>query len=210
MFEALSWVLGKTLGALVSPLWRYLVATFRRPTIRLSRAPKNLLEHLKPAASQDYVHTLLGAPHQSVEQYWFYRFADALVQIEFWEDGGAKSIALGLVGKRKEHRFPIPNYKKLLGQLSMADVKREGGVLRYRESLRHQEVLFEVRLGPTGAWSNWTFGAMMAFGSSVFHESYFKWDLEANRLSTDPALVLINWVAVSNSGEEVYFDWSMT
>jgi len=49
----------------------------------------------------------------------------------------------------------------------------------------------------------------MAVGSQVLHESFFEWDMEANSLKTDPSLVLVNWVAVSNSGDEVYFDWSM-
>ena len=210
MLEALSGFLGKTLGGFVGPLWRYLVATFRRPSIRLTKAPRNLLEHLKPAASQDHVRALLGSARQVVEQYWFYRFADALVQIEFWEGSGAKAIALGLVGKRKEHRFPVPGCEKALGQLSIADVRCEGSTLRYRHSLRHQEVVVEVRLGPTGAWSNWTFGAMMAIGSQALHESYFEWDAEADRLRTDASFVLVNWVAVSDSADEVYFDWSMS
>ena len=70
-------------------------------------------------------------------------------------------------------------------------------------------MLVEAQLGPTGAWSNWTFGAMMAVGSRALHESYFEWDGDAERLVTAQSLVMINWVAVSNSGEEVNFDWSM-
>jgi len=209
MLEALTGIIGKTLGAVVSPLWRYLIATFRRPNISLGKAPKNILEHLKPSASQDHVRALLGPAHQVINQYWFYSFTDALVQIEFWEDGGAKSIALGLVGTKKVHRFPVPICSKDLGQLSIADMQQEQCTFRYRDSLRHQELLVEMRIGPSGAWSNWTFGAMMAVGSQVLHESFFEWDMEANSLKTDPSLVLVNWVAVSNSGDEVYFDWSM-
>ena len=209
MLEALAGLAGRAAGALVRPAWNYLVATFRRPTIRLQKAPKNLLDHLKPSASQDRVRELLGPPHQVVENHWFYRFADVLVQIDFWSDGGAKSVGLGLVGKGTEHRFPIPICQKPLGQLSIADVREEHDTLRFRSSLRHEEMLVEVRFGPTGAWSNWTFGAMMAVGSRALHESYFEWDREAERLKTSPSLVLINWVAVSNSSDEVYFDWSM-
>lgn len=210
MLEALTGFFGKALGSLVGPLWKYLLATFRRPTIRLAKAPRNILDHLKPSSSQEHVRAVLGAPHQVVEQHWFYRFADALVQIEFWQGGGAKSIALGLVGKGKERRFPVPICTKPLGQLSISDVRQEQDTLRYRDSLRHQEVLVEARLGPTGAWSNWTFGAMMAVGSQALHESRFEWDREGNRLTTDPSMVLVNWVAISNSNDEVYFDWSMT
>jgi hypothetical protein len=86
------------------------------------KAPKNVLEHLKPSTSQGYVLEILGPAHQVVNQHWFYHFTDALAQIEFWEGGGAKSIALGLVGKRKDQRFVVPICKKLLGQLSIADV----------------------------------------------------------------------------------------
>lgn len=210
MLEALGGFFGKALGSFVGPLWKYLVATFRRPSIRLIKGPRNIFEHLKPSASPEHVRAVLGPAHQIVEQHWFYRFADVLVQIEFWEGSGAKSIALGLVGKEIRHRFPVPICKKPLGQLSIADVRHEEDTLRYRNSLRHQEVLVEARLGPTGAWSNWTFGAMMAVGSQALHESYFMWDSESNRLKTDPSMVLVNWVAVSNSNDEVYFDWSMS
>jgi hypothetical protein len=209
MLEALGGFLGKTLGAFVAPLWRYLIATFRRPNIRRVKAPRNLLEHLKPSTSQDHARALLGPAHQVVEQYWFYRFADVLVQIEFWEGSGAKTVALGLVGQGKEHRFPVPGFKKPLGQLTIADVNCDGSALRFRNSLRHEEVLVEVRFGPTGAWTNWTFGAMSAVGSRALHESYFEWDIETDQLRTDPSLVLVNWVAASNSGDEAYFDWSM-
>lgn len=210
MIEALIGFFGKALGSFVGPLWRYLIATFRRPNIRLSKAPRNVLEHLKPSASQEHVRALLGPPHQVVGQHWFYRFADALVQVEFWEGSGAKSIALGLVGNGKKHRFPVPICEKPLGQLSIASVRTEQDTFRYRDSLRHQEVLVEARVGPTGAWTYWTFGAMMAVGSQALHQSYFEWNHEASRLKTDPSMVLVNWVAASNSGDEAYFDWSMT
>jgi hypothetical protein len=209
MLEALIGFAGKALGSLVGPAWKYAASSLRRPTISRSKAPRNLFEHLKPSTSQDRVRAVVGPPHQLVGQYWFYRFADVLVQIEFWDTDGAKSIALGLVGKRKEHRFPIPICEKPLGQLSIADVKDESDTLRFRSSLRHEEVLVEATLGPTGAWSYWTFGAMMAVGSRALHESYFEWDRDAERLKTAPSLVLVNWAAVSNSRAEVYFDWSM-
>lgn len=209
MIEAFISFIGKAAGSLIGPAWKYVIAKFRRPSIRLQKAPRNLLEHLKPSASQDRVRELLGPPHQLVNEYWFYRFSDALIQVQFWRQGGAKTIALGLVGKRAEHRFPVPICEKPLGQLSIADVREDQDTLRYRDSLRHQEMLVEARLGPPGAWSNWTFGAMMAVGSRSLHESYFDWDSHNEHLKTDPSLVLINWVAVSNSSEEVYFDWSM-
>lgn len=209
MIEALAAFIGKTLGSLVVPAWKYFSLIFRRPNLRLSKAPRNVLEHLKPSASQDHVRAVLGPEYQVIGQHWFYHFADVLIQIEFWKKGGAKSIALGLVGNQKKHHFPIPICAKPLGQLSIADVLQEQDTLRYRNSLRHEEVLVETRLGPTGAWSNWTFGAMMAVGSRALHESYFEWDREADRLKTAPSMVMINWVAVSDSSEEVYFDWSM-
>lgn len=209
MLEALAGFVEKVAGALVKAVWSYLVATFRRPSIRLSKAPQNILDHLKPSASQERVRELLGPPHQVAGDHWLYRFSDVLVQVEYWPDSGAKSIALGLVGKSRSHRFPIPICQKPLGLLSIADVHEDQDTLRYRSSLRHEEMLVEVCLGPTGAWSYWTFGAMMAVGARVLHESYFEWDHEAEHLKTPPSLVLVNWVAVSNSGDEVYFDWSM-
>jgi hypothetical protein len=209
MIEAVISFVGKAAGSLVGPAGKYAIAKFRRPSIRLQRAPQNLLDYLKPSVSQDRVRELLGPPHQVVDDYWFYRFSDALVQTQFWPQGGAKTIALGLVGKRAEHRFPVPICQKPFGQLSIADVREEGDTFRYRSSLRHQEMLVEARLGPPGAWINWTFGAMMAVGSRALHESYFDWDYQAERLRTNPSLVLINWVAVSDSSEEVYFDWSI-
>lgn len=209
MIEALTGFAGKAIGWLVAPIWKYLNKTFRRPSIQLVKAPRNLLEHLRPSASRDRVRELLGPPHQEVSEHWFYIFSDVLVQIEFWQEGGAKSIALGLVGNRRKHQFPIPICEKPLGQLFISDVRELQDTLRYRDSLRHQEILVESRLGPTGAWSHWTFGAMMAVGSRTLLESHFEWDQKTGSLKTPQSLVLVNWVAVSNSDAEVYFDWSM-
>ena len=117
-------------------------------------------------------------------------------------------MALGLVGTRKRECFPLPVCAKPLGRLTIADVFEEGDALRYRSSLRHEEIVVEVRLGPPGAWKQWTFGAMMAAGSQALMESSFQWNHTAGKLASPAAEVLVNWVAVSSGSEAVFFDWS--
>ena len=213
MLEALAGFFGKLLGSLVGPAWKWIVQRWQRPAIKLTKAPVNLLEHIGPASSKERVQAVLGPPHSVVLQNWFYQFSDVLVQFEFWDDGGAKTIAMGLAGRKRANTFPVPGYAKPLGVLTVADVLEEGASLRRRTTLRTDEVLVEIRRGPTGAWVNQVFGALMAVGARSLVESCFEWDNENNCLRTNPAQVLVNWVAITSTSdvaEEVWFDWSMT
>lgn len=210
MFDFSLGFLGKLAGALVKPSWNYCSKIIRRPKISLSKAPKNLLDHLKPLASKERVQELLGAPHQVAGDAWHYHFSDVLIQVEYWPGAGAKSVALGLIGDSKAHQFPVPICSKPLGQLSLADVCSAQGMWRYRNSLRHEEILVEIPFGPVGALSYWTFGAMMAVGASALYESCFEWDSSFQVLKSSASGVLINWIAISNCSDEVYFDWSIS
>ncbi len=211
MLEGLSGFLWKLLWSLVGPAWRWVVQRWQRPAIKLTKAPVNLLDHIGPSSSKDRIQSLLGPPHSVVLQNWFYRFSDVLVQIEFWNESSAKAIALGLAGRKRANKFPVPGYAKPLGELTIADVLENGASLRRRKTLRTDELLVEVRWGPPGAWVHYVFGALMAVGARNLVESYFKWDEEKNCLCTNPAQVLVNWIAITSGfSEEVWFAWSMT
>ena len=209
MIEALAGFLGKALGSFAGPVWAYFVDKFRRPDVKLKKAPRNLLDHIKPTASPDHVRSILGPPHQISGENWAYRFADLIVQLEFWPGSGAKSVAVGLTGRSKQERFPIPGCSKPLGVLSIADAYEEISSIRYRNSLRHEDILVSGRIGPPGAWQAWTFGATRALAARALHESYFEWDHAREQLITPASMVLVNWVAVSSSDDEVWFDWSI-
>jgi hypothetical protein len=208
MWEVVGTFLGKAAGSFVKPLWDWYRQRNKRPELQNTKAPKNILEQLQPAASKDYVQSLLGPPHQVVHDHWFYRFSDGLVQLEFWKEGGAKFIAVGIVGTSKDECFPVPGFGKPLGRLSIEDVMEPGAVQSYRSSLRHEEVFVENRIGPPGKWTTYAFGALRSgSGAGSLQDTNFQWDAQADRLRTPPSLVLVNWAAV---GSDAWFDWTMT
>ncbi len=209
MIETALGFLGKVVGSLVGPLWRLGSSKFLRPSIKHSRAPKNILEFVKPSASEDHVRQVLGPPHRIIESRWFYSFSDLHIQIEFWPRSGAKSIAIGLAGVEKRYRFKVPGQLQPLGKLTIQDVLIDEANIEFRESLRHAEFVVTYRDGPPGAWTNWTFGALSPHAPFGLCPSTFEWDRDTRTLKSDPSSVLINWIALSDSIDEVYFDWSM-
>jgi hypothetical protein len=209
MLEAIVGFLGKAAGSLVGPIWKIASGKVLRPSIKLTKAPKNILNHLKPSASQDHIRLLLGPPHRVVEAHWYYSFSDLLVQLEFWPNSGAKSIAIGLVGIERRHRFSVPDHDKPLGQLTLQDVRLDESTTVFNSSMRHQELAVTYRAGPPGAWTHLTFGVLDPNAPFCLYGSSFDWDRDLGALRSDPSTVLVNWAAVSESGDEVHFDWSM-
>jgi hypothetical protein len=195
-------------GSAATRGWPYLGFLLGRPSAGLEKAPKNIVDHLKPSRSRDFVQRFLGRPRRVVGQRWIYRFLDVLVQVEFCDDGGAKSVGIGLVDHWRNRRVPVSICDRPLGQFSIADAQAGPSRLRYRTLPGRQEVLVETRVGPSGAWTHGTFGATMAEGKHSLSRSRFEWNHDMQRLKTPPSSVRVNWVAVSIDAVEVCFDWS--
>jgi hypothetical protein len=209
MIETLIGSAEKIFSVVLRPAYSYAKKHLFRPSVETSKAPKNIFDHIQPSASKDRVKEVLGSPHRMVGDAWGYRFKDAMVQIEFWDSGSAKSVALALTIYSSKAGFRLPMIDQPLGVLTLEDAMNDQGDLEYRSSLRTEEVLWKTRIGATGAWLNYTFGSLLPLAPGYLAETSFQWDHESKQLITSPADVKINWIAISDSMEEVWFDWSL-
>ncbi len=206
--ETVFTIIAKIFSPIIMPAWKFISEKIFRPKIKLSKAPKNILEHIVPSSSKERIKDLLGSPHIVIENTWIYSFVDACVQIEFWEDSGAKIIKLGIKGNTNGYKFKIPLFTKPLGELTFADIIQEDGQLIHRTTARTDELLFTARLGRAGAWLDFTFGALMPFSKAEIYETNFEWDIISDTLNTAPEDILVNWIGISNGQCDAWFDWS--
>ena len=99
----------------------------------------------------------------------------------------------------------------MLWQTAFADLlELEPGLeIKHQFSARTSEVYALLRLGPSGAWSEYYFGALVAYsGGGHLLETNFEWDGDGQRLVTDPSKILINWFGRTNDFEQVPgFSW---
>lgn len=173
------------------------------------RIPSNLLEHLRPGVPRERVAEILGPAHRVCGGTWWYCCPSALVQIEFYDDGGASTVAIALTIGSPESGFNLPMHSTALGKISLAEVMEDDGEFRFRSTRRTEELLFHTRIGPPDAWRYYTFGILRPLASGSLAEGEFEWDYENKRLLSNPESVRINWVGISESSEELWFDWSV-
>lgn len=191
---------------------RSIRARFDRPRLQalLKQCPVDLLYAVEMGAPASRVQEMLGSPSRTSGKSWAYRYLDALVTINFYDDSSVETVALALTLNRGT--FQIPMFENLppLGNLTLADVlaSTEGTVDR-RESLRHEELFTHIRIGPPGAWLNFTFGALWPLAPGRLAPTEFSWNREKDVLETPPQLVPVNWVALSASQEPAWFPWDL-
>ncbi|MDP1663746.1 MAG: hypothetical protein Q8L79_01365 [Methylobacter sp.] len=173
------------------------------------KIPKNLLEHLRPGVPRERVAEILGQAHKVCGRTWWYCCPSALVQIEFYDDGGASSVAIALTIGSPDSGFILPMHSTTLGKITLSEVMEDEGEFRFRSTLRTEELLFQTRIGPPGAWKYYTFGVLRPLASGALAEGEFEWNYENQRLLSSPESVRINWVGISESSEELWFDWSI-
>lgn len=171
--------------------------------------PTDILNHIYLGVPRERVRDVLGSAHKVVSNVWWYRCHEAMIQVEFYKDSGAQSVALALTLGSPASGFVVPGFGKALGSMRLADVLSDDAPLRFRSSLRTEELLVETRVGPTGAWKNFTFGVLRPLAPGSLMDVEFDWDYETQALRSKPSEVLINWVGISESIEEVWFDWSV-
>ena len=206
MLETISGFLMKLLGPVSGDAIKKILVRIRRPKVQLSRAPANILEHIAPGAPADRVRELLGSPHKAVSSVWSYRFEDLLLTIEFWKGGSVRTVLAGVAKIHKRARFKIYPLEFELGTLVLSDVVADGFNVRLRTTNKTEELLVQKNYGMPGNHWYFTFGALWA---PYIYQSDFKWDYQKNKLNSDPSEVLMNWVAISESSDEVWFDYSM-
>jgi len=75
--------------------------------------------------------------------------------------------------------------------------------LEFDWSARTNELIAKMRLGPSGAWDEYYFGAVIPFsGGGQLLNTDFHWDRESGRLLSPPSETLINWVGRASAIDE--------
>ncbi len=183
--------------------------TENRPSIGTVGAPANFFDHIRPGTPQERIKEILGVPHLRIGETWCYRFQDALIQMEFDTYQTVRYAALAVTNETLPAGFSVPWVDKCLGSLTLADVAEEEGELEYRSTLRTEEILWRARLGLPGAWQHYTFGALWPHRPGRLPEPGFVWNYETGNLISDPSELIFNWVAISATSEDIWFDWSL-
>ncbi len=166
----------------------------------------NILEKLPVGSPKSKVLELLGEPHKVCVGVFFYKFSEAFIQVDFYPDEGIKTIAIGLTNKSSCFGFIVPDYELRMGELRFRDLHCDPSSIRFRQTLRSTELVCEIRVGPPGAWTYYTFGALSPLVPGDFRSADLGVETEVEVISIALG-VEINWVALSASTDEVWFDW---
>ena len=202
--------IGKLGGTAVIAAIKAIAEKYKPTKIADQKAPRNFFEHFGPNVSMEFVKSKIGAPHRQTESVWSYHFSDALAQFEFSENGSARSVALALTVNSPASGFDLPFLGVPLGKLTLGHfVMEREGKLSYRSSLKTWELLYQVQFPPHWATNYYTFGALSLLTPFSLKESLFNTE-EAQRTPRVAAKgALVNWVGISNTPEEIWFDWSI-
>lgn len=197
-------------GTAIAAAFGSVVRRFRPSRISGQNAPRNFFEHFGPGVSKEFVKSKVGPPHRQVGALWLYQFSDALAQFDFASGDSACSVALALTNSSPSAGFDLPMIGAPLGKLTFDSftAEKEGG-FSYRSSLRTWELLYRVKFPPHWASNYHTFGALSLQVPGVLRESLF----DTATAQRSPRLaargILINWVGISDSPEELWFEWSI-
>ncbi|MFN9473540.1 hypothetical protein [Acidovorax sp.] len=182
-----------------------------RHAIKVNRrlTPTNILDSIEVGTPPEKVRERLGIPDLVLVDTWQYRFVDTQVEILF-ETGHVHSVVIALVQNYKYHGQDATFGDFVLGNMTIGDVSDMGHKhIEYRDSMRTKEVIVPMRVGPTGAWSECFFGALVVFsGAGVLAETEFDWAHTEGRLCSPAQSTVFNWVGIGGSGgEPPYFSW---
>jgi hypothetical protein len=203
-------IIGKLGGTALVAVIKSIIEKFKPTKIEEQKAPINFFEYFGPNVSKEFVKSKIGAPHRQTGSVWSYHFSDALAQFEFSENDSARSVALALTYNSPASGFDLPLVGIPLGKLTLDHfVMERDGKLSYRSSLRTWELLYHVQFPPHWTTNYYTFGALSLLTPFSLKESSFNTE-EAERTPRVAAKgALVNWVGISNTPEELWFDWSI-
>jgi hypothetical protein len=185
----------KSLGA---PLWKglgYMLAKWKRPVVKYSKAPKNLLEHVRPNISVERVKEILGAPHNADKEQLRYLFSDCCVQVDFDEQQSVHSVSLGLSRVSLRTRFEVwPIDKLVLGKTTFASMI-ENEIVELNKSSKFYHFYVVKNFGNHGHYKNYAIGVLACAGVGGVKEH---WSPEQQPISEIPPKMVVNWVCVTN------------
>ena len=162
--------------------------------------------------------SLLGLPFHEANRRMTYSYSEAWLQLVLYEDGNIKTVVVGYCGDPGKDTVSIPwlswigsDFK--LGKLNFSDVMNaagQSGELTAFRGPRYQSLKIDIATGGPETRRSISFGNHWAIVSGLT-ESYFDLTLEGDGLVTNPAEVLVNWVALSHyEFSDNWFDISPT
>lgn len=187
----------------VVPSGRESIQVLRRPT------PTNLLDSIEVGTPREKIRERMGTPDLVLGDTWQYRFKDTQVDVVFTTDS-VYSAVIALVDGCRHHGEDAPFGDYVLGELTVQDLLDMGHKhILFRESMRTNEIIMPVRVGPAGAWSECYFGALMVHsGAGSLAETNFEWDHEKEQLKSAPTDTVLNWVGIGGTYRDPpYFSW---
>ncbi len=198
MLEPLGAFLSKLASSLGARAIDWVIERFKRPAIRLRRAPENLFLHLTPGTSLARVSEVLGTAQRIDGECHSFAFSDAYVQIGSKDGQSVESVAVVLpeIGRRTRFRLGILPFE--LGKSTLGDIlafEPDATILRDNSS-KHWCFWTECNFGFSGLYRYYLFGVIEA---PNVRPPEFEWDHTNNRLASDPRTVRLNWMAVSSS-----------
>lgn len=190
---------------------RSLRSRFDRPRLSIERprTPENIFTGLELGAPAEWVKQQLGAPTRVAPNWWGYRFSDSLVSLTFGAGDSLEGIAVALTDSQTTFPFPAWHFDcPPLGLMTLKDlIDVQHLTLAFNDSLRHRELRFTGREGPTGAWHYVAFGALNPNIPGSLLDVEFEWDRAKSALVSNPQNVRINWAAISSSMEPEGIPW---
>lgn len=174
------------------------------------KTPRNLFDRIECSVHREKVTTWLGPPSYEFGNSCLYRYEETQVEISFNDNGAVKEVVVALVhGQIYEGVSPAFAVSVPLGIMTLQDVLdvADYSVVEHFFSARTEEIYVKGRMGPSGAWTPFCFGALkVCSGAGLLQPTDFEWDYESEALVTDPKDVLINWMAFG-SEETTSFSW---
>lgn len=190
-----------------------LVGSLSEPTLkpRYPLTPRNVFDYVTPGVSAERVREILGTPHHADSWAWTYRYSEALLYIVL-QEGSVRDVTLAMI---EGQTLPIDfvHFDLELGRATFADLLAADPHANphHRASARTNEIYATSRVGPSGAWQTFYFGALEPLGATgLLLPTTFDWDVDANSLVSRPSATLINWVGLSDQDEPPSFAWFIT
>lgn len=175
------------------------------------RAPRDLPDQIEPGITADRVKELIGTAHYVYERIWHYRFQELQMELTF-NEGVLIEVTFAMV---QDQTFEVElamfgPFK--FGELTFADLVEFGAQpnFQFRSTLRTRELYCQVRLGPSGAWRDYYFGAIAPFSGTALAYTQFDWDEETSTLKTPLDKILVNWFGQNNKYDDApWASWSI-
>lgn len=204
MTEPILLSLGKTVLSPVFKLVGWVFKKWKRPSLSLTRAPSNILEHIKPGVPIERVREELGAPHRKADRQYCYLFSDLCVQIDTEDDVCVDAITVALRRMDWRSKFIIYPLQIVLGKTTFLEILDAETKIEFDKSSKHYHFWVTCYFGFPGLYLNYAFGALEAPGIIWQGEH---WSPESQLRSEISKKLKFNWVCVYRLQEIPSFNY---